>query len=654
MIETPTIDIVSYLNNPTTDTAGSGKLNADNSCDFGKVFDNVSKNYQKEEPQARNVSEKSVSNVENKAENNTKQTNNSVESKVENNDNNSEKPAVKEQDNSEVKARENSENNSQETNQTGQAVSSEEQKAEVADTTDNKPQETVQQPQEAEKEPNPVVTADNKLLEQLQAQVQTPAVEDTAKQVVAKAEVEEVLPQVAQEANQEVKPETKDEKVKVEAKSADTKTDETENNAENGAEVPPVQVNENLVDLLAQTQIAVPQAKEETVADVQGEQIQVAVKASENNAENSISNVKDKNTPQSQVKLTVQAVQQVQNSQKPVDEVQNNAPKMQQDAQINQQIQIADVELQAPETDTLIVSEVDTVPKTKQEPKDVSDKNNLTQDILTKTNAKITSIESSGLSGSNADSSQTKQDTQDQIMKLSLEANSKKSSPEPVANAASNMISQGLTSVATDSNIQSNFAKTLDNVQIQTQNQTTAQANTTKELSQNEVLSQINSKLTNLKDEGTTKVNIVLQPEHLGKINLELVNSKDGLTAQITTNNQQVKEMLDKTIDTLKDNLSNQGINVNSVSVKVEETQKHQPGDMFSFENQSEQGGQQQSGNANHTNQGQNAFEEEVDNVISANFDADGNITSENATLEPAAEKVVSMASSMGKVNYKV
>lgn len=645
MIETPTIDIVSYLNNPTSDTAGSGKLNADSSADFGKVFDNVSKNYQKEEPKTQNVSEKSVSNVEN----NTKQTNNSVENKVENNE---EKPVAKEQDNSEVKAGESFENNSQEVNQ---AVSNKEQNTE---TSDIKPQEPVQQqPQEAqtEPEPTPVVTVDNKLLAQPQEEVKEVAEDNSAKQLVANAgsEAEKVLPQIGQEVETEVKAEVKDEKVKAEPK-ADSKPEESEDKPN----VPTVQATDNLVDLLTQPQISSNQIQEQPTVeiplDVQTEQVKAVVETSENNTENLITNVQDKNTPQPQIKVTGQAEQQVQSSQKPVSEVQNNAPKVQQDNQLNQQIQIADAELQTPEADTLIVSEIETAPKTKQETKDTTDKNNLTQDVLAKTNAKITNIESSGMSGSNADTSQAKQDTQDQIMRLSVEANSKNTKPEPVATTVSTAPSPDLASVAADTNVQNNFAKTLDNVQAQTQTQTTAQANTTKELSQNEILSQINSKLTNLKEEGITKVNIVLQPEHLGKINLELVNSKEGLTAQITTNNAQVKEMLDKTIDTLKDNLSNQGVNVNSVTVKVEETQKQPTGDMFSFENQSEQNDQQQSGNANHTNQGQNAFDEEVDNVISANFEADGDITQESAGLEPAAEKVVSLASSMGKVDYKV
>lgn len=652
MIETPTIDIVSYLNNPTTDTAGSGKLNADSSADFGKVFDNVSKNYQKEEPQTQKVSEKPASNVENNAEKNTKQTNNNVES----NDNNNEKPVAKEQDNSEVKARENSENNSQETNKTGQTsqtVSSEEQKTEVAETTDNKTQEPVQQqPQEVQNEPEPipVVTVDNKLLEQSQADVKEVLADDAAKQVVAKAdsETEKVLPQIGQEVKD----------VKEEILTVETKVDSKPEESKDKPEIPVVQANDNLVDLLMQTQISSDQLQEQPTVEipleVQTEQVKAVVEASKNNAEGLITNVKDKNSLQPQVKVTVQAEQQIQNPQQPINEVQNNAPKVQQDNQLSQQIQIADVDIQAQEADTLIVSEVDTVVKTKQENKEPTDKNNLTQDILAKTNAKIINIESSGMSGSNADSSQTKQDTQDQIMRLSIEANSKKSNTERVVNVVSTASTPDLASVAADTNVQNNFAKTLDNVQAQTQTQTATQAHTTKELSQNEILSQINSKLTNFKDEGVTKVNIVLQPESLGKINLELVNSKEGLTAQITTNNAQVKEMLDKTIDTLKDNLSNQGLNVNNVTVKVEETQKQQTSDMFSFENQSEQNNQQQSGNANHTNQGQNAFDEEVDNVISANFEADGDITQEPAGLEPTTEKVVSLASSMGKVDYKV
>ena len=90
--------------------------------------------------------------------------------------------------------------------------------------------------------------------------------------------------------------------------------------------------------------------------------------------------------------------------------------------------------------------------------------------------------------------------------------------------------------------------------------------------------------------EETSKVTIVLRPESLGKISIELVNGKGGLTAQMTTDNPQVKEVLDKNLDGLKNSLGNQGVNVNNVSVKVTETQKQD--NTFSFDT-NEQGNKQ-------------------------------------------------------------
>ncbi|MEI8129264.1 MAG: flagellar hook-length control protein FliK [bacterium] len=210
-------------------------------------------------------------------------------------------------------------------------------------------------------------------------------------------------------------------------------------------------------------------------------------------------------------------------------------------------------------------------PQSSQNSKDVLDKATITQDMLNKTNAKVISVETSSSNQSSSQNSNSKQNNllnkqnpEEQIIKLSLESN-----------AASNNINVNVApniSNISDTTLQTNFAKTVDNIQ------------TPKELSHNDILSQINSKLDNLQTENLTKVNIVLKPENLGKINLELINSKEGLIAKMTTDNQQVKEILNKNLDGLKETLSNQGVNVNNVTVKIDETQK-QSNDMFSFDN---------------------------------------------------------------------
>ncbi len=57
-------------------------------------------------------------------------------------------------------------------------------------------------------------------------------------------------------------------------------------------------------------------------------------------------------------------------------------------------------------------------------------------------------------------------------------------------------------------------------------------------MSKTEILSQIHKSADKFgQEEGQQKVTIVLKPENLGRIQLELVNSKEGLTAKMTTDN---------------------------------------------------------------------------------------------------------------------
>lgn len=276
----------------------------------------------------------------------------------------------------------------------------------------------------------------------------------------------------------------------------------------------------------------------------------------------------------------------------------------------------------------------------KQNTKDILDKTVLTQDAINKTNAKVMNVEAQNSSNLNSNNFSNKQNAQEQVVKLSLENNS-----------SSNMSNADLSHIA-DAPIQAVFDKTLDNVQIPAQTASTQNASVQhpKELNQTDILSQINNQLDikKIQGEGTTKVNIILKPENLGRINLELVNSKEGLTAQITTNNAQVKELLDKNLDSLKDSIGSQGVTVNSVKVKVEETQK-QSNDMSSFDNRQSNAGHQEFSN-NTQGQNQNNFSsggknnENITNTVETETEADTEIED-----SPSIEY-----SHTGQVDYKV
>lgn len=74
--------------------------------------------------------------------------------------------------------------------------------------------------------------------------------------------------------------------------------------------------------------------------------------------------------------------------------------------------------------------------------------------------------------------------------------------------------------------------------------------------------------------QGHSKVNIVLNPESLGKVSVQLINTKEGLSAQFTVATQEARDLLTKGLDGLKETLTAHGVGVDNVSVKVNDTQK--------------------------------------------------------------------------------
>lgn len=248
----------------------------------------------------------------------------------------------------------------------------------------------------------------------------------------------------------------------------------------------------------------------------------------------------------------------------------------------------------------------------KQAIKEALEKSALTQDILDKTNAKVISVETSSASGGNL---LNQQNAQEQGVKIALEN----------------------TNSITNSAVQTNFDKTVENVQQP------------KELSKTDILAQIHTKLDALQDEGTTKVTIVLKPENLGKINLELINGKDGLTARMTTDSQQVKALLDKSLSELSSSLSSQGVNVNNVSVKVAETQK-QSGEAFNFDQKQFQNGNQGENHAGNQQSSSNNSQQSTERGYSY-FEEDNTNMTDNIGTDGIAQNTSSHA---GQVDYKI
>ena len=157
--------------------------------------------------------------------------------------------------------------------------------------------------------------------------------------------------------------------------------------------------------------------------------------------------------------------------------------------------------------------------------------------------ATVEASKSSTDTGTDSNSSFTKNNANEEVIKMSV-----KNAAEPAANTVD----------AFGAKIERNaFGKVLNNAELNTR------------LNKSDIMNQINARFSDLQNSGNSKVTIVLRPENLGRIHLEIVNSQDGITAKMATENQQVKELLDKNMDALRASLQSQGVNVNNLKVET-------------------------------------------------------------------------------------
>ena len=176
----------------------------------------------------------------------------------------------------------------------------------------------------------------------------------------------------------------------------------------------------------------------------------------------------------------------------------------------------------------------------------VSEKADIEQEILEEMDVKIEEVSSS--STSNSDSSEKNFTTaQDEVIKLQIE-NAEADTSTPVTFAFDRSIK--------NANAANNQIR-LEGI--------------TKELNTNDILNQIGSKFEQLKDGSSTKLTMTLRPNDLGRVTIELMSNANGISTNIIAQNSQVKELLDKNIDILKQQLAQQGINVQNIQVKTVE-----------------------------------------------------------------------------------
>lgn len=211
----------------------------------------------------------------------------------------------------------------------------------------------------------------------------------------------------------------------------------------------------------------------------------------------------------------------------------------------------------------------------------VSEKADIEQEILEEMDVKIEEVSSS--STSNSDSSEKNFTTaQDEVIKLQIE-NAEADTSIPVTFAFDRSIK--------NANAANNQIR-LEGI--------------TKELNTNDILNQIGSKFEQLKDGSSTKLTMTLRPNDLGRVTIELMSNANGISTNIIAQNSQVKELLDKNIDILKQQLAQQGINVQNIQVKTVE-QNAQTSLNNSFGDRGQEGQNQNSGkDSQNPNNGQN------------------------------------------------
>jgi hypothetical protein len=61
---------------------------------------------------------------------------------------------------------------------------------------------------------------------------------------------------------------------------------------------------------------------------------------------------------------------------------------------------------------------------------------------------------------------------------------------------------------------------------------------------------------------------MVLRPLDLGRLSIELTSNQQGLTTHIMAQNEDVRAYIEKNIDSLRQQLSEAGVNVNSIQIK--------------------------------------------------------------------------------------
>lgn len=140
---------------------------------------------------------------------------------------------------------------------------------------------------------------------------------------------------------------------------------------------------------------------------------------------------------------------------------------------------------------------------------------------------------------------------------------------------------------------------------MNTQNSSPVQAKVV-DVNPSKILDQVAKQLEGL--QSGSKVNIVLNPEALGRVTVQLIKTGEGLSAQFTVASPEVRDMLMKGLDGLKETLLSQGVGVDNVSVKLSEAQKSEYNADWT-EQEGSNGGNKEQGRSNREEKEKGLFE---------------------------------------------
>ena len=140
------------------------------------------------------------------------------------------------------------------------------------------------------------------------------------------------------------------------------------------------------------------------------------------------------------------------------------------------------------------------------------------------------------------------------------------------------------------------------------------------QLENSDLMSQIGDKLTQLKDASNQKLTLVLRPNDLGRLSIELTSNNLGLTTNILAQNDDVRQYIEKNIQTLRQQLVDAGISVNNIQIKTagQEGSTNYQGNQHFNQNS---GNEQNSQNQNHSNNEQNQKERQETLLAMSNYD---------------------------------